>query len=205
MSKCVTLSLLAACGGSAASSDPSGAVTGSAYGTTFNVASVYAFSFGGVDNNCTVVDGGPPQCSPGSVQVWLTNRTDDTCSFLQSVSASETEIAEFANQDVLVLNPANPNGELTPGTYEVVPRTATNSTTATTATLLTTTSTCKEDINQSATGGTITLTVATSAELKGTYDVTFGSQGSFSGRFDVAVCDIPATAVPPVPPKTVCL
>jgi hypothetical protein len=194
---------LSACRGSAGP-DPDGSVSGTAYGVSFTAESVYTTFGGGLDEPCVITDGGSPPCGPGFLEIWLTNRSDDTCSFLQGESASGTEIVSFASRDALVLDVVNPNGSVTPGTYTIENGDAGSGAEATGAFLWTTDSKCQTLINPSASSGTITVTRASSAGVAGTYSVSFGAEGAFSGQFDVTLCSLPATAAPPTPPTPVC-
>jgi hypothetical protein len=73
------------------------------------------------------------------------------------------------------------------GTYDIA--TSPSSTPYAAGELKTTTSTCAVGLNVTPTSGTVTLSQVSSTSVSGSYDITFGTQGSFTGSFDVAVCD----------------
>ena len=117
------------------------------------------------------------------IVIALTNRPGMTC----------TTDSLFANLDVLDLDVSNANGAVTPGTYAIPAAVAVGSSAR--AVFSTSTSTCGGDISLLATSGTITLAELSSTHVSGSYDVTFGTQGSFSGSFDLALCDLPDAGV----------
>jgi hypothetical protein len=191
---------LAACVGQTSGTGPgagTGSVSGTVAGTTFQAASVVASVQSETANStCSFGPDGGQSCVTTSsgqvVVVALTNRADATCGYIQSQAASGTDTT-FANFDVLVLAVGTPNGDVTPGTYNVGAMGSIGPTSTQTAfaQLETTTATCVSGNAIPATGGTITLTQAGPGAVAGSYEVTFGTQGSFSGSFDVETCAIP--------------
>ncbi len=207
---------LVSCGGSAtgSSSPDSGSVSGTVAGTAFTLASEVA-TFGPASANSTSCgvayfsDGGqvssdagcvPTTTSRGQVvAILLTNRAALTCAALQSAGSRD-----YANFDLLTLEAFTETGTLATGVYDIV--TASNAASGSLAQFETSTSACGQGVNLSAaTSGSITLTVVGSANVAGTYTVTFGMEGTFTGSFDVAICDLPngtgtagADAGPPV-------
>lgn len=171
-------------GGSSSQSGPS--LSGTVAGTTFGVASQVA-AVGPVEETCAgSADGGATCSSHGqSVGVILTNRRELTCAALNTTATS------YANADALALTVLDATGNVSPGTYDISPDAGLNASPAAFAAFKTTTSTCGDGLDLSATGGTIVLTDVSSSHVAGTFDVTFGSQGSFSGSFDVDTCTLP--------------
>lgn len=189
---------LVACGTSSSSSG-SGSVTGTVGSTSFSAASTLAFRMAAnTDSHCTLaVDGGQPNCTTTStgqaVVIGLTNRPETTCATLVAEESAHAN-QEFANMDTLVILVANETGDVATGTYAVVNMEVDASVKATTAAggmFLTTTSTCKSGLQVESTAGSVTLTQVSASSVQGTYSITFGSQGSFSGSFDVALCNLP--------------
>lgn len=193
----VTVGASAACGGTTAGNSGSGSVSGTVGGTTFSVASEIA-AIATASSSTSGVCGGEvdaaPTCTGGSsttgqaVAVVLTNRADATCSALVNAYASGEGLS-YANFDYLQLGAQNDAANVGTGTYDII--TTATATSGATATFVTTTSTCGMGINANATGGTVTLTKLTSSEVAGSYDLTFGTQGTMSGSFDIPVCDLP--------------
>ncbi len=193
-----------ACGGATRGG---GSVTGTVGGTTLSVASVAAFpGWSSESGSCIVsVDGGNLTC-PSSfsreVAVLFTNRSEATCAAIQSDVASNTTF-DYASFDSLVVAVNVANGDVVAGTYEIVASDS-GSVTGAYASFTTTTATCATGLNVSATRGIVTLSQVSPATVTGTYKVTFGAEGTFSGSFDVAICDLPdaasatPTAGPPV-------
>jgi hypothetical protein len=181
-----------ACGGSTgAGSVGSGSVNGTVGGTSFTVGSQLAF-IGPADTSsvCMGAGDGGETCTTTSkgqgVIVVLTNRPNVTCAALRSLLSKETA---FASLDLLALEAGNENGDLAAGAYDL----ASGSPTAgAQASFDTFTSTCASGLYLTATGGTVTLSQVSSSGVTGTYNVTFGTQGTFSGSFNVAAfCDEP--------------
>jgi hypothetical protein len=198
----LVLGMLAACGGStSAGSGEGNSLSGTVAGTTFNVASEVAVvqAASASSTSCAVYsDGGlaNPGCVPTTtssgqeVAVLLTNRAELTCAALQSGASHD-----YANLDLLTLEAFTETGTLATGTYDVV--TSSNAASGALAQFQTSTSTCTGGINlQAARAGSITLTAVSSTSATGTYSVTFGTQGTFSGSFDVPLCDLPAASAP---------
>jgi hypothetical protein len=179
----------AACGGATAPSSSSGSasLTGSVAGTSFTIASevaeVTAFSSAGTctsDGTCTTMTSGQ------TVIVELTSRDDATCSFLQTHESS-SQVVRFADIDVLGLGVGVSTGTVAPGTYDVG---GSGAAPEVYAAFSTSDPTCNAH-TLTASSGTITIAELTAANVRGSFDLTFGSSGSFSGSFDVPVCDIP--------------
>ncbi len=169
-------------------------MSGTVAGTTFTVASdVAAILNESVSSTscATYSDGGlvNPGCVPTvassgqMVGLVLTNRAELTCGALQGGVAPH-----YANSDLLALQAFTSNGTLATGTYDIV--TSVDATSGAWAQFSTSTSTCTSGTNLgAASAGAITLTEMSSTHATGTYSVTFGSQGTFAGSFDVAICD----------------
>jgi hypothetical protein len=198
----LVLGMLAACGGSTSAGGSEGnSVSGTVAGTTFNVASEVAV-FGAASATSTACavysDGGlvNPGCVPTTsssgqvVTVLLTNRADLTCAALQSEGSHH-----YANLDLLTLEAFTLTGTLATGAYDVA--TSSSAASGALAQFQTSTSTCNGGVNlQAASAGSITLTEVSSTSATGTYSVTFGTQGTFSGSFDVPLCDLPDAGTP---------
>jgi hypothetical protein len=185
-----------ACGGETSTLGAAGGsgttVTGTVGGTSLSVASQLA-AIGPESTSCSGFggDGGGETCtSTGqAVIVVLTNRSDATCAAAQAEATSGTSFA-FANFVELALLVSNATGTVAPGTYSIVSPSSTARSGAA-AIFGTTNATCASVIDSTAASGSITLTQISATDVSGTYDVSFGSEGSFSGAFDVAVCDLP--------------
>jgi hypothetical protein len=191
---------LAACGGQTSGPGPgsgagagSGSISGTVGGTTFQVASAVAgIEAASAESSCSFGPDGGQSCvttSSGKVVfVALTNRADATCDYIQSESTSGTQ-TNLASFDVLLLAVGSLN-DVAPGTYAVTA--AVGPTPGAAAELQTSTASCATGVRVAATSGTITLTQAGAAgEVAGSYSLTFGAQGTFSGSFDVPVCNLP--------------
>lgn len=204
----IFLGALAAC--SSAGSGSSGSVSGSVAGTSFTVASEVAVIMpASSSSTACAVDGDGGLADAGCVStvttsgqvvvVLLTNRSELTCSLLQAGSPKD-----YASADLLTLGVFTQTGTLSNGTYPV---TATaNAASGAIAQFQTSTATCAEGVKpQAASAGSVTLTAVSSTRAAGTYSVTFGTQGTFSGSFDIPICSVPngsgssgADAGPPV-------
>ena len=176
--------------------DGSGSLTGSVAGSTFSVASVLAFVSG--PSSCSAVDGGSATCGPVVAGLTLANRGDYKCVNIDNAQSSNT-VLELAKLDTLEFNLANPDGgSLAAGTYTLGPAPPEPDVTALWAGFETTTSTCSPGLDITATGGTVTLTHVDATSMTGTFSVSFGAQGSFSGTFDALDCaPPPPTPAPP--------
>jgi len=192
------LSIAACSASSGGASGGTGSVSGTVAGTTFTVASELAV-IGPGSTSCngsgtSTDDGGPfdagESCTSSgqALVVMLTNRSDATCSAALNTIASKTDYG-YASYDDLELAIVTDSGNVSTGTYTIVgSQTATSGAVAGFAT---TTSTCALGVNTQATSGSITLSQFSSTRVSGTYRVTFGTQGTFTGSFDVSICDIP--------------
>jgi hypothetical protein len=167
-------------------------VTGTVGGTSLSVASQLA-AIGPQSTSCSGFsgDGGGQTCTSNgqAVIVVLTNRSDATCAAAQAEATSGGSF-EFANFAELLLLVSTATGTVAPGTYSIVSPSSTVLSGAA-AIFGTTNATCGTVIDSNATSGSITLTQVSATDVSGTYDVSFGSEGSFSGAFDVAICDVP--------------
>jgi hypothetical protein len=195
-----------ACGGTTAGAAGGGtsSLTGSVASTTFTVASQVA-AMGTDSSSCTSgfsPDGGTTgeMCTSSGqvVIVVLTNRSDASCAAAQADEATGASF-DFASFDELELAVVAPTGTVTTGTFPVVGDTGpAPTTTAAGADFTTTDASCNTVVQALATSGSITLTQLTATTVSGTYDVTFGTQGSFSGSFAVDICQLPDAGGAPV-------
>jgi len=194
---------VAACGGQTAGigggggGGGSGTVTGSVASTTFAVASTIAE----IQPGSTTCAGGPGpdagetcQTYGNVVLVALTNRGDASCAAVAASQATPNGIT-FSNLDVLELYVGTPTGTVAPGTFTISG--PLGSAAMVTAFFGKTDATCRASLSAQATAGTITLTQVSPSSIVGSYDVTFGAQGSFQGTFDVATCDVPDAGTTP--------
>lgn len=102
----------------------------------------------------------------------------------------------YANADALELSVGNFAGNVIAGAYDiVVPGTGSSSDGGTsiraTAEFSGALSARTPDFDLWATGGTISLTAVSASNVTGEYNVTFETQGTFTGTFNVAICDLP--------------
>jgi hypothetical protein len=181
-----------ACGGTTREAGAgSGTLTGTVGSTTFSVASQLAV-VEAESEACTGSSSGSETCSSSGqvVAVLLTNRADVTCATAQSEEATGANI-EFANFDVLELAVGVETGTVATGTFAVAGPDAGADAPIAGAQLSTSNATCQSAPTVEATGGSITLTQVSATTVTGTYDVTFGAQGSFSGSFNVDICELP--------------
>jgi hypothetical protein len=185
-----TFGALYACSGTTIGSggSGSGSATGTVAGTTFTVASEIAIN-GVADSTSSCSgseDGGPGMCvttsSGQGVGVVLTNRAAVTCGLVQGGNPDLV----FANFALLELAVTNDSGTVGAGTYDI-----TTASSGASAQFETSTSTCADGVELTATSGSITLTEVSDTTIAGTYDVTFATQGSFTGSFNAPVCDLP--------------
>jgi hypothetical protein len=189
------LGALAACGGSTSSGGSGGSVSGTVAGTAFTVASEVAVlePASSTSTACAVFsDGGlaDPGCVPTSTTsgqtlgVLLSNRAELTCPALQS---GGSDSFRYANLDLLTLEAFTATGTLIPGAYAIA--SSSNAASGALAQFEASTPTCAGGVNlPAASAGSITLTEVSATRATGTYSVTFGTQGTFSGSFDVAIC-----------------
>jgi hypothetical protein len=145
----------------------------------------FSFVSGLATTMSTCIADGSDECE---VVVELTNRAGYTCGTMLAADPTATR----ANFDDLFLTVASGKSRLTTGTYEIA---STDAGTAyvggATGGLITSTSRCETELNRATTGGFVTLTQVTPTRVAGTYGVTFGTEGSFSGAFDVGICTLP--------------
>ena len=187
---------LVACGGSTASGGGggTGTVSGAVSGTSFTPVSAFAaFQAAGSSTNCEVSPDGGSVCTASSssgqaLLIALTNQAAGSCSALVADITSKQE-PSIANLDALALIVANEAADLTPGTYPVV--TTGNPTSGSLGEFQTTTATCGVGVSQQSTGGSVTLTSVSASAVAGSYSVTFGTEGTLSGTFNVDICAIP--------------
>ncbi len=186
---------LLACGGQTTGpGGGTGSLSGTVSGTTFQVASqVGIISAASSSSTCGGSPDGGVTCvntnSGQLVGVVLTNRADATCAYIQS-EAETNGNTSFANFDALLLAVVDANGQVTPGTYAIQP-VQSGATSGAGAQFETSNDSCVSGVAATATSGTITLTAAGPDEIAGSYSVTFGAQGTFSGTFDVQTCALP--------------
>jgi hypothetical protein len=202
-----SLSSLVACGGATtssagggSSSAGSGSVVGSIGGTTLNVASTLAL----LDTTtvstspCAGTEGDGASCvqtiSDQGVSVVFTDRADITCSLLQTLAASGAG-TEFANLSALAVNVMNDHGAVLPGTYGIGASVSGGPTAQ--VELSATTSTCSTALGLTATSGSVTLTAFNGTRVAGSYEATFGTDGTVSGSFDMPICMITASTTAP--------
>jgi len=125
-----------------------------------------------------LVDGGQ------LVEVVLASRAGLTCADVDAVMGQGK--TAFASTDALVLTLGTINGDLSVGTYDVSGTGSGNF--AKIARLMTTSATCASVVDDMATSGSVTFTAVDASRVAGTYDLTFGSNGSYAGAFDITPC-----------------
>jgi hypothetical protein len=188
---------IAACSGSSGGDGGGGSasLTGTVNGATFSVASEVA-ALQAASTTCSSGGTSGDDASAGSctnlgqaVVVILTNRSDATCAAAKSQISSGKE-AIFANFAELQLLVANATADLAPGTYDVV-NAGSTATEGSVAEYASTDASCAASATAEASSGTVTLTAVSSSRVTGSYQVTFGTQGTLSGSFDVPICDLP--------------
>jgi hypothetical protein len=180
-----------ACGGSG--SGGSSSVSGTVGGTSFTAASQIAVVTPVTGVACTAGgDGREARCTPAwkgqAVEIFITNREGATCDALRASIAADEDV-NYARFDDLGIVVGNQRGELAEGKYDVIAEG--NPVSAAGAQLRTTTATCQQDLAMGASAGTVTLTKVTPTEVAGTYTLTFEAMGSFTGSFDIPVCEVP--------------
>jgi hypothetical protein len=192
----LALGILAACSGSTSGGGSgAGTVTGTVSGVGFSFGSGVAIAGANTTTNCEgpTADGGE-DCTTTTdgyaAEVILANLSILTCSLVETSFNSSTS---YANADALALEILNLSGPVTAGTYNVIAPDAGTSgvTSGASAQFTTTTATCGNGLDLTATSGTITVSAISGSSISGTYDVTFGTAGSFSGSFNTAVCAVP--------------
>ena len=184
-----------ACGGSTtANGAGTGTVSGAVSGTSFTAASAFAaYQAGASTSSCNVgPDGGTGDCTTVSsgqaIIIAFTNQSTLSCSTLVADITAKSE-PTIANLDALALIVANDDANLTPGAYPIA--TSGNATSGSFAEFQTTSATCGMGVSQQSTAGSVTLTSISASAVAGSYTVTFGTEGTFSGTFDVDICSIP--------------
>lgn len=170
---------LPGCGGSTTGTASAGKVSGTVDGATLDVASV-------------LVATGASETSPTSSSgqyyaVLVTNRAELTCSYVQDPSSNKN----FANRVLLTLTVYNAAGDVAAGTYPVVTGTTGEPASGAQAEYETSTASCQDGLDLSATSGSITLTEASASGVSGSYAVTFGASGTFTGSFSAPICAQP--------------
>jgi hypothetical protein len=184
--------VLAACGGSTTSGGASaGSISGPVAGTTLTIASGMAvLDADTVSPTCALQESGGETCGQ-QVTVLLTNRADATC-------ASEASNSNYANLRALVIGVSMTSGGVVPGTYAISENT---SVARSFALFLTTTSTCTDGLASVAATGSVTVSDFSATNVTGTYNVSFGTEGTVSGSFDVPICafDAGTTTTNPTP------
>jgi hypothetical protein len=185
----LAVTALAACSSSSGGSG-NGSVNGTVDGISFSAASGLAeVGPESTSTDCTgSSDGGTSSCTTTSsgqvVAVILTNRAGISC---ETVTGQGNK---FANLDALELAVGTAGGTVATGTYTLVGAESGLSSGAE-AILLTTSANCGQSLDLTASSGTITLSAITATSVSGSFNVTFGSMGSFSGSFDEPLCELP--------------
>jgi hypothetical protein len=134
----------------------------------------------------STADGGPPGAG-----VVMTNRAGLSC------ATNGNPNVRYSNFDSLSLA----FGEPATGTYMFVDPlsdaggTAGQNQTAL-GTLYVTDAQCGQVMEIYASSGSVTVSSISSSAMAGTYTVTFGSQGTFTGSFDVDICPAPEAGIP---------
>lgn len=175
-------------GGGGGGGGGSNTLTGTVSGVTFSVGSALATHAPITSTACSSggpgADGGCTTTSSGDeVAILLVNRAGLACSLLEEQSVN------FASIDALILVVATKTGKLSTGTFKIA--TSNTATEGAIAELSTTTATCGQGMQDKATSGTVTLTTLSATQVAGSYDVTFGTTGSFKGTFDTSPCALP--------------
>jgi hypothetical protein len=189
MRSALPLALIAALAACSSSSGGNGSVNGTVDGVSFSAASGIAeVGPESSSTDCNVSPDGGQTCTSSSsgqvVAVALTNRAGISC---ETITGGGTK---FANMDLLELGVGTASGTVATGTYDIV-GSESNLTSGAEAILLTTTANCGQGLNLTASSGTITLSQITATSVSGSYSVTFGSMGTFSGSFDEPICEVP--------------
>ena len=193
--------LLAACSSSGSSGAGAGAVTGSVGGTTFSPVSVVAF-VGAADSSssCDESPDGGSVCTNSSsgqaLTIIMSNRAGETCS---NIFGDINVAGGYASYELLGVGVGTDTGTLKPGTYNFTGKTG-NVTSGAFGEFVTTTATCGKGLELQSSGGSLTLTAISADSAQGTYDVSFGSEGSFSGSFNVTMCPFPDGGLQPTLP-----
>jgi hypothetical protein len=189
--------VIAGCGGSKVQlggetdGGGSGSLAGTVSALSFTVASEVATAVAA--SSCPLFFCEERCVAEGQLNIFLTSRADVTCATALANEGSGKNVG-FASLDALELSVLTAGGDVAAGTYAISSSSALPYQAA--ATFTTTTSACASDLDVKATGGAIVLTQVSATEVQGTYDVTFGSEGSFNGSFDVTICGLTAGQSP---------
>jgi hypothetical protein len=174
----------------ASSSEASVSLVGSVNGATFTPLSAIAVLGAGDSSmscngqTCTTTSSGQ------AVFLIFTNRADATCAAAMEQTGMG-HIFDYASFETLEIAVANTTGMLALSTYPLVE--PNQVTTGFQAFFNSTTATCGVEQEPAATSGSVTLAALSDSEVEGSYEVTFGASGSFSGSFDVPICALSAT------------
>jgi hypothetical protein len=203
---CIVGGVLMAC--SSTSGGGGSSLTGTVAGTTFSPESSIANVAPDVSTSCTETGTMKPACTSTTMgqvaEVILANRPNLTCAVQQ---ANQSSNVEYANLDSLLLGVFVPGTDVSivpPGTYDVLDTKSPSGMKGSAATLNTTDAKCNHALNVTATSGTVTLTAVSHQQITGTYNLTFGSQGTFTGSFDSPVCAMVDAGTPGTVTKPVC-
>jgi hypothetical protein len=184
---------LAACGGATAGGSAGSSNSGKVAGTGFTVASEFAaLGFANTDTQCNGTTCFSTHTGK-SVVVLASNRAEFTCAVFQRIVDS-IDGPTYANFEFLELGVVNETGDVTVGTYPVVAMGSGKS--GAYAQFATETSTCGPGLDLWATSGTVTLTQLSAAQVAGSYNLVFATEGTFSGSFDVPICVLPDAGAP---------
>jgi hypothetical protein len=169
---CACAAALLACGGSTTTlgsgSQGTSSVSGTAGGTPVPNTDQIGVSGTQVVNGATVA----------YVGVVITN-VPGVCDVLQ-------RHGNPPSATVLAVAVSEAGSTVSPGTYTI----GTQLVTAATADYAAQNASCQETLSEAATGGTVTLTAASSALVEGSFDVTFASGDHLSGSFSAPICNV---------------
>lgn len=115
-----------------------------------------------------------------NVEIELSDRPV-SCDSLQGPSS-----VDYANHHTLTLRAFDDSAAVSAGTYPVTGDVG-GPTSGAVAFFYTSDATCTSQ-RMDATDGTVTLATLTTSHVAGSYSVTFGTLGTFSGSFDAAPC-----------------
>jgi hypothetical protein len=171
-----------------ASGGGTGTISGTVAGTTFTVGSGIAFLMSSVGS------------ANGYLGIQLHRRSDMTCGYLQSSWAMGQE-ALLANDDELILGVTNESMNVVAGTYPVIGDStdAGSPNTSALSSLLAWDSSCTRNaiyVLALGSSGTVTISKLGPSNVTGTFNVTYGNDGSATGSFDVPLCVLPEAGTP---------